>query len=244
MVAITQTPASQLSIRWPKLPEDFPLPDDPVENTDQPLLAAALRQPLTALPERMQDALIVSNFALCAEIQGRIICKAPDWMYVRPVQPWQSPQPRRSYTPHTEGTVPQVVMEFLSATYGEEYSVEFTEGVGKWFFYEKVIQVPRYVIFRPDIGRVEVYALESESYQLQAPDETGRYWTPGLDLFLGVWQGTHEGRTGYWLRWWNAQGELLLWSEERAEQERQRAEQERQRAERLAERLRQLGVEE
>lgn len=38
------------------------------------------------------------------------------------------------------------------------------------------------------------------------------------------------------IRWWNAQGELLLWSEERAEQERQRAE-------RLAEQLRQLGIE-
>ncbi len=235
MPPITQTPSSQLSITWPPLPENFPLPDDPVENTDQPLLAAALRQLLIALPDRMQDALIVSNFALCAAIEGRIICKAPDWMYVRPVQPWSHSYSRRSYTPHTEGSIPQVVMEFLSATYGEEYSVEFTQGVGKWFFYERVIQVPRYVIFRPDTGRIEVYALESERYQLQTPEEAGRYWIPGLDLFLGVWEGTHEGRTGYWLRWWNAEGELLLWSEERAEQERQRAE-------RLAEQLRQMGV--
>ena len=249
MSPITQTPLPQLSITWPLLPDDFALPDDPVENTDQPPLAAALRQPLTIFPNLIQDALIVSNFALCAAIEGRIICKAPDWMYVRPVQPWTRPYPRRSYTPHTEGTIPQVVMEFLSATYGEEYSVEFTEGVGKWFFYERVVQVPRYVIFRPDTGRVEVYGLESERYQLQTPDEAGRYWIPGLDLFLGVWQGSHEGRNGYWLRWWNAQGELLLWSEERAEQERLRAEQERLRAEqerlraeRLAERLRQMGV--
>lgn len=34
-----------------------------------------------------------------------------------------------------------------------------------------------------------------------------------------------------WLRWWDTEGNLLLWSSERAEQERQRAEQERQRAE-------------
>ena len=249
MPAITQTPVTQLTITWPQLPEDFPLPDDPVENTDQPLLAAALRQPLTAFPELLQDALIVSNFALCAAISERIICKAPDWMYVRPVQPWLQSYPRRSYTPNTQGTIPQIVMEFLSATYGEEYSVEFTEGVGKWFFYEQIIRVPRYVIFRSDTGRVEVYALLAERYQLQTPDGAGRYWIPGLDLFLGVWEGTHEGRTGYWLRWWNAQAELLLWSQERAEQEHQRAEQEhqraeqeRQRADRLAERLRQLEV--
>lgn len=235
MSVITQTPVSQLTISYPQLPADFLLPDHPVENTDQPSLAAALRQPLTAKPNLMQDALVVSNFALCAAIQGQIICKAPDWMYVRPVKPWQSSQVRRSYTPNTEGVIPQVVMEFLSATYSEEYSVEFTAGVGKWFFYEQVIQVPRYIIFRPDTGRIEVYAIESGRYQVQTPEESGRYWLPELELFLGVWEGSHEGRTGYWLRWWNAEGELLLWSEEQAEQERQRAE-------RLAEQLRQLGV--
>lgn len=231
MTTTIPTPAQQLAITWPLLPEDFILPDDPVENTDQPLLAAALRQPLTLFPELCQDALIVSNFALCAAIDERIICKAPDWMYVRPVQPWRKTSPRRSYTPHTEGTIPQVVMEFLSATYGEEYSVESTENIGKWFFYERVIQVPRYVIFRPNTGRIEVYSLESEHYQPQNPDESGRYFIPGLDLFLGVWEGTHEGRTGYWLRWWDAQGNLLLWSEEQTEAERQRAEAESQRAE-------------
>jgi len=252
----TQAPIAHLKITWPLLPEDFVLPDDPVENTDQPLLAAALRQPLTAFSELMQDALVVSNFALCAAIQDQTICKAPDWMYVRPVQPWQRSEARRSYTPHTEGTVPQVVMEFLSATYGEEYSVEFTQSTGKWFFYEQVIQVPHYIIFRPDTGHVEVYALIEGRYQIQKADDSDRYWIAGLGLFLGVWEGTHEGRTGYWLRWWNSDGEMLLWSEERteqerqraeqerqrAEQERQRAEQERQRAEALAERLRQLGI--
>lgn len=256
MAAIAQPPIQPLLITWPLLPEDFILPDDPVENTDQPPLAAALRQPLTAFPELLQEALIVSNFALCAAIDDRIICKAPDWMYVKPVQPWQSNQPRRSYTPHAEGTVPQVVMEFLSATYGEEYSVEFTESVGKWFFYEQVIGVPRYVIFRPNTGRLEVYGLESGRYQRQTPEASGRYWIPGLDLFLGVWEGTHEGRTGYWLRWWDATGNLLLWSEERAEQERQAKElaqqqleqtqalleQERQRSQALQARLREMGI--
>jgi hypothetical protein len=71
---------------------------------------------------------------------------------------------------------------------------------------------------------------------LQKPDENGRYWIPGLNLFLGIWEGTHEGRTGCWLRWWDAEGELLLWSEERADRERLRAE-------RLAEKLRQAGIE-
>jgi hypothetical protein len=231
MMEAIQTPISKPSIRWPILPDDFVLPDDPVENIDQPLLAAALRQPLTAFPQLMEDAIVVSNLALCASVDERIICKAPDWMYVKPVNPWESNQPRRSYTPHTEGAIPQIVMEFLSATYGEEYSVEHTEGVGKWYFYEQVIQVPYYAIFRPTTGRLEVYALESGRYSQQTPNEFGRYWIDGLDLYLAVWQGTHEGRSGYWLRWWNSLGDILPFSEERAEEERQRAEEERQRAE-------------
>ncbi|MCY7385119.1 MAG: Uma2 family endonuclease [Microcoleus sp. CAN_BIN18] len=231
MTAVIQKPISQLKITWPLLPDDFILPDDPVDDTDHPLLNHGLRQSLVDSPELTQDALIVSNFALCAAVDDRTICKAPDWMYARPVQPWHHNEPRRSYTPHTEGTVPFVVMEFLSATYCDEYSVEHTEKIGKWFFYEKVIRVPRYVIFRPHTGRIEVYALESECYDNQNPDENGRYLIPGLDLFLGVWVGTREGRTGNWLRWWNVAGELLLWPEERAEAERQRAEAESQRAE-------------
>lgn len=125
----------------------------------------------------------------------------------------------------------------------EEYSVEFTQRVGKWFFYEQIIKVPRYVIFRATTAHLEVYALESERYKLEKPDDNGRFWIPGLNLFLGIWEGSHESRTGYWLRWWNAEGELLLWSEERADQERLRADRESLRAERLAEKLRQAGIE-
>ncbi|NEP25549.1 MAG: Uma2 family endonuclease, partial [Moorea sp. SIO3I6] len=94
-------------------------------------------------------------------------------------------------------------------------------------------------------------------YQLQPPDGNNRYWIDEISLFLGIWQGTKENGTGYWLRWWDQPGELLLWGSElvieeqqraqqerqRAEQERQRAEQERQRAEKLAAQLRAAGIE-
>ncbi|MEG4328284.1 Uma2 family endonuclease [Microcoleus sp. herbarium5] len=232
MTAIIHKPISQLKITWRLLPNEFILPDDPVDDIDHPLLANGVRQSVVDSPELMQDALIVSNFALCAAVDDRTICKAPDWMYVQPVQPSPHNYPRRSYTPHTEGTVPVVEREFLSATYGDEYSVKYTEEIGKWFFYEQVIKVPRYVIFRSHTGKIEVSALESDRYDHQNSDENGSYLIPGLNLFLGVWQETREGRTGYWLRWRTAGGEMLLWPEERTENERQRAENERQRADR------------
>jgi hypothetical protein len=49
-----------------------------------------------------------------------------------------------------------------------------------------------------------------------------------MGLFLGVWQGTKAERTGYWLRWWDREENLLPWGAELVEQERQRAEQERE----------------
>ncbi|NEO64954.1 MAG: Uma2 family endonuclease, partial [Moorea sp. SIO4G2] len=62
------------------------------------------------------------------------------------------------------------------------------------------------------------------------------YWIDEISLFLGIWQGTRENRTGYWLRWWDQQGELLLWGSELVIHERQRAE-------KLAAQLRAAGIE-
>ena len=110
-------------------------------------------------------------------------------------------------------------MEFLTDTEGGEYSSKPTYPPGKWFFYQRVLEVPNYVIFEPDAGELEVYQLDdSAQYQLQNPDASNRYWIAQMGLFLGVWQGSRENRTGYWLRWWDEKGELLLWGSEQAEQ--------------------------
>ncbi|MFM6814033.1 MAG: hypothetical protein ACKPJ4_19165, partial [Dolichospermum sp.] len=55
-------------------------------------------------------------------------------------------------------------------------------------------------------------------------DENGRHWIESMELFLGTWQGTKEGRTGYWLRWWDQTGNLLPWALELIQQERQEKE--------------------
>ena len=248
MTATVPNATSSPTITWPLLPDDFVLPDDPVENEAQPLLAAALTQALSSQPELTRNALIVSNFALCAGIDGQIICKAPDWMYVAPVQPVD--RIRRSYTPHTEGVIPPVVMEFLSERDCGEYSMKSGRKIGKWHFYERIIQIPRYVIFDPATAELEVYALKGNRYEKETADEQGRYPIPGLNLLLGVWEGTHEIRTGAWLRWWTAAGELLPWSEERlqqaqaeVQQAQAEAQRERQEKEALLAKLRAAGLE-
>lgn len=232
-----------LTIAWEKLPDDFQLPDDPVDNVNQPALAAALTDSLNQAGLMSETALTVTNYGICATINEKIVVKAPDWAYVANITVPRS-EIERSYTPHLQGPVPSIVMEFLSQTAGDEYSSKPTYPPGKWFYYESVLQVPYYAIFEPHSGDLELYQLQAEGrYTLQTMAENGLYWVDAMQLFLGVWQGDRENRTGYWLRWWNAEGNLLLWGIERAEQEAQRAEQEAQRAERLRAQLRAAGIE-
>lgn len=140
----------------------------------------------------------------------KIVVKAPDWAYIPAIRVPRT-EIKRSYTPRLQGDIPVIVMEFLSDTEGGEYSNKPTYPPGKWFFYEQVLEVPSYVIFEPDIGDVEVYQLnDSGRYQLCSADANNRYWIAQMNLFLGCWQGTRENRTGYWLRWWDENGELLL----------------------------------
>jgi Putative restriction endonuclease len=149
---------------------------------------------------------------------------------------------RRRYTPSLQGQMVAVVMEFLSEEDGGELSLRSSPPYGKLYFYERILQVPSYATYDPYETRLELRHLEDSQYRLQQADANDRYWIPELQLFLGLWQGERLGQTTVWLRWWDEAGNLLLWSSEQAEQERQRAEQERQRAEQLAAKLRELGV--
>lgn len=242
-------------ITWEKLPDDFILPDDPVDNNLQPVLAEALRESLDLAGLVLESTLIATNFGVCATVADKTVVKAPDWVYIADVKPLSEGVIRRSYTPKLEGELPLIVLEFISETEGSEYSINPHYPYGKWYFYERILQVPLYGIFHPKTGLLDVFRLVEGRYESQFPDENKRFWIAELNLFLGTWDGRRSQLSTTWLRWWDRSGNLLLWGNEiieqerqkaeqehqRAEQEHQRAEQERQRAERLAERLRQLG---
>jgi Uma2 family endonuclease len=257
-MTILHTPPRQTlpPITWQKLPADYPLPDDPVDNLLQPLLAAALREALELAGLILDSMIIATDFGICATVGDKNVVKAPDWFYVPSAHPVPPGTNRRSYTPHAEGAVPTVVMEFISATEGGEYSINPHYPYGKWYFYEQILKIPVYVIFHPESGALEVYLLTDGQYKEQSPDEQGRFWLDALNLFLGVWQGKKAEVDDRWLRFWDRSGQLLLWGTERlqqeqqkteqerqrADQERQRADQERQRADQLSAQLKALGV--
>lgn len=223
-----------------------------MENIQQPALAAALTDALRAAGFVQPHMLIGSNFGLVATVNKKIVVKAPDWFYVPRVNAVAPGVIRRSYTPNLEGDSVAVVMEFLSDTEGGELSIRATPPYGKFYFYEQILRVPTYITYDPYALSLEVRCLQEGHYSLQAANQAGRWWIPELSLFLGLWSGERLGQTTAntnWLRWWDGDGNLLLWSSEQAEQERQRAEQaqqqaaqERQRAEVLTAKLRELGI--
>jgi Uma2 family endonuclease len=179
---------------------------------------------------------------------------APDWFYVPHVPPLLEGKTRRSYVLWKEIVAPLLVIEFVSGDGSEERDTtspltDPTAKAGTFWVYEQAIRVPFYAIYEVEKAAVEVYELVGSHYQRCAPNERGHYPISPMGVELGIWQGSYLNQTLPWLRWWDAQGNLLLSGDERAtlEQqranfERERAEQERERANRLAERLRQLGV--
>ncbi len=261
---LTRSPViPEPTITWDALPDDFVLPDDPVENSQQPALAAALTDALGAAGLIQPEMLITPNFGLVATVNRRTVVKAPDWLMVPRVNPIVAPI-RRSYTPHLQGDPVAIVMEFLSDDELGELSVRATYPYGKLYFYERILQVPTYVTFDPYDVTLEVRQLQANGrYKKQQPNAQGHFWIPELQLFLGVWVGERLSTTSHWLRWWDAQGQLLPWAAEQVDAERsrataaeqqateaqqqvteaqQQAEQQRQRADALAAKLRELGI--
>jgi len=241
-MALTLAQSLTPQISWEKLPPDYALPDDPVDNILQPLLAAALTESLDLASQLNSHCLVAGNIGICAKVNQKMTIKAPDWFYVAYVYPLPEGEIRRSYTPQLEGEIPLIVMDFLSEIDGGEYSSRPTYPYGKLWFYEQVIKVPYYIIFEPSLPILEVRYLQPQGYELLTPNNQGQYWIEPLGLNLGIWQGKRQNITTFWVRWWDASGDLLLWGAEKIEQKQQQIEKERQKNQRLLQRLQDLGI--
>lgn len=149
-----------------------------------------------------------------------------------------------------DGKYPDLIIELLSD------STANTDKKFKKNLYQNQFRTPEYFWFSPETLEFAGFRLVSQSYEEIAPNSQGWRWSEALELYIGVSAGK--------LRYFTAEGDLVLTPEEaaeeemlrakrehqraeqemlRAEQEHQRAEQEHQRAERLAAQLRTLGVE-
>ncbi|MBD2499178.1 Uma2 family endonuclease [Anabaena azotica] len=173
--------------------------------------------------------------------------EAPDWFYVPNVAPMLNGKFRRSYVLWQEYVAPLIILEFASGDGSEERDT--TPLTGKFWVYEQAIRVPFYGIYEVNKASVELYHLVDGRYELLPANEQGHYAIPAMGVELGIWQGQYQNMTAPWLRWWDAQGNLLLSSEERCLRQATQThlltlqlEQEQQRSDRLAQKLRQLGI--
>jgi hypothetical protein len=82
-------------------------------------------------------------------------------------------------------------------------------------------KISRHLQFQNIAGRYQELAITNS-----------RIWLPELELGVGLWQGTYEGVTRLWLRWFDVNYNWILTP----------FEQERTKSEHLAARLKQLGI--
>lgn len=152
---------------------------------------------------------------------------APDWCYIPHVSPTINGQLRRSFVMWQEAILPLIALEFVSGSGAEER--DQTPVKGKFWVYERAIQIPFYGIYEVNKAKIEVYQLVNGRYEKMLPNDRNHYPIEPLKVELGIWQGEYQNQEFPWLRWWNAEGELLLTSQEKAQ--------------RLEQQLRALGVE-
>ncbi|MCU0550573.1 MAG: Uma2 family endonuclease [Leptolyngbya sp. Prado105] len=139
-----------------------------------------------------------------------------------------------------EGRYPDVIVELLSP------STEKVDREDKKRLYERVFKTQDYYIFDPfDPNSLQGWHLQTgrQGYQPLPPNAQGWLWCETLELWLGAWQGVidREPATGTceWLRFYDAEGHLILLPEEA---ERARAEQAEKENARLLEQIRARGI--
>jgi len=76
-------------------------------------------------------------------------------------------------------------------------------------------------------AQVELYHLVEDRFELVPKNQRGHYQIEQMEVELGIWQGVYQGVELPWMRWWDAEGNLVLTAEERAEQAELTAERER-----------------
>ncbi|WP_375511765.1 Uma2 family endonuclease [uncultured Nostoc sp.] len=128
-----------------------------------------------------------------------------------------------------DGKYPNVIVEILSSS-----TTAVDKGLKKQV-YQDTFRTPDYFWFDPVTMELQGFHLVDGKYQEIQTTTDGRLWSQQLELYLGVYEGK--------LRFFTTENQLILSSEELAEQERLRAEQAEERAQQAEERAEQAEQE-
>ncbi|MEH2355389.1 Uma2 family endonuclease [Nostoc sp.] len=125
-----------------------------------------------------------------------------------------------------DGKYPNLIVEILSSS-----TTAVDKGLKKQV-YQDTFRTPDYFWFDPVTMELQGFHLVDGKYQEIQVTTDGRLWSQQLELYLGVYEGK--------LRFFTTENQLILSSEELAEQERLRAEQAEKRAQRAEQEIAQL----
>ena len=139
-----------------------------------------------------------------------------------------------SYFIWHRGKVPDVAIEIVSRTAGGEDTKKLER--------YSLLRFNHYIIWDP-LGTLRGQKLRYFKYQNAKLEETElELPLVGVGLGLTWWEGKYENSFDTWLRWVDANGELIPTGAERADAEQQRADREEARVAKLTELLRLNGI--
>ena len=213
------------------LPTMYDLPsEDPEEpglpDTFHPLQAFLLTQTFRVLVDFFTG--IDLNLYYDKDHTNRY--KRPDWFAVLGVSKLFEGAFRRSYVIWQEKVRPFIAVEFLSpGTEDEDLGHTAAKEDGpptKWEVYERILQIPYYVVYDRETGAMQAFHLENGRYR-QMDVRGGRIAIPEIELELRVWRGTFSDHDGLWLRWYDGDGRMIPTPAEQAALESAAKERER-----------------
>ncbi|GAK55307.1 hypothetical protein U27_02139 [Candidatus Vecturithrix granuli] len=234
MSEVLLSPPDSVVADMPEMDHIVTEDDTPVDNVFSEKQQRLLVEPLYSSWQPGRPFFAAANVGIFYAVRQPPL--VPDMFLSLDVQPDEDIRRKenRSYFLWKFGKPPEVVVEVVSNKEGGELSrkLRLYARIGVWY----------YVVFNPEQcvqeSILRVYGLSIARYFPQQDLDLNE-----VCLKLTIWDGVFEGLRAQWLRWVDADGNLLLTGMERVAQEHQQFEQERQRAERLAKQLRALGIE-
>jgi len=211
--------------------EDQGLPDE--FHLLQPRLLTDTFSPPNYPPDQV---FVASDLNLYYDTRNPLWYKRPDWFAVVGVSRlFDQRELRLSYVMWQEIIAPLVMVELLSPKTEKEdlgrTLREVNQPPTKWEVYERIVRVPYYIIFDRYTDKLQAFQLVADRYE-EIDVSSGKIWMPGIELGLGLWQGSFEGIERLWLRWYDSTGNWVLTPVEK----------ERKRGDKLAAKLRELGI--
>lgn len=182
--------------------------DAPVESVYQEQQMRLLTESLNSSWKPGRKFVCMSDVGLFYRNDNPAI--VPDVMLIMDVDrhPDRTTKAGKSYLMWENGKPPEIVIEIVSNTEGEELT-------RKRQIYAERVRAPYYVVWDPfeylRSDRLTVFRPHEADY---LPSASTTFPTVGLGLT--VWNGVYEGMREDWLRWTDLDGNLILTGSERA----------------------------